>query len=53
MLAVLEILVIIVVVAVRVVVPMLLWAKLVHLLRARSKLVWTTIASHRHCRQLA
>lgn len=42
--------VVVVVVSIRLVVTVLvLWAKLVHLLRTGSKLVWTTsVASHSH-----
>ena len=39
---------VLVVVAIGVVVSVLLWAKLVHLLRACAKLVWATIPSHSH-----
>lgn len=47
-LAMLEILIVIVVIAIWVVVPMLLRSELVHLLGARSKLVRATITSHGH-----
>jgi hypothetical protein len=44
----LEVLVVVVEVPIRLVVPMLLRSKLVHLLRARSELVRAAISSHRH-----
>jgi hypothetical protein len=40
--------ILIIVVTVRVVISVLLWSKLVHLLRTRSKLTWATIPSHGH-----
>ena len=39
---------VLVVVAIGVVVSVLLWAELVHLLRACAKLVWAAITSHSH-----
>jgi hypothetical protein len=50
-LAMLEVLIVIVIIAIGVVVPVLLWSELVHLLRARSELVGATITSHGHCKR--